>query len=130
MSSVHCGMAALQQACDALLVCLADLPLLELEDIERLTAAFADCPTSILVPTYRGERGNPILLAYAHRQQILAGERNLGCKRLIEKNPELVTGVEMDTDHVVFDLDTPDAYIQLQLRLAGGADPQTAAGFG
>ncbi|MCG6967890.1 MAG: nucleotidyltransferase family protein [Chromatiaceae bacterium] len=130
MSSVHCGMAALQQACDTLLVCLADLPLLELEDIERLTAAFADCPTSILVPTYRGERGNPILLAYAHRQQILAGERNLGCKRLIEKNPELVTGVEMDTDHVVFDLDTPDAYIQLQLRLAGGADPQTAAGFG
>ena len=45
-----------------------------------------------------------------HRDQILAGDRNLGCKRLIEKNPALVTALEMDNDHVVFDLDTPDDY--------------------
>ena len=117
MTSVHSGMAALQQACDAVLVCLADLPLLEVADLQRLTAAFANCPTSVMVPTYQGARGNPIVLAYAHRQSILAGDRNLGCRRLIEKNPEMVTALEMDNDHVVFDLDTPDAYRRLQRRL-------------
>ena len=117
MTSVHCGMGALQQACDAVLICLADQPLLEVDDLQQLVDAFSCCPTSVLVPTYRGERGNPIVLAYEHRQQILAGDRSLGCKRLIKKHPELVTAVEMDNDHLVFDLDTPEAYQRLQRRL-------------
>ncbi len=117
MTSVHCGMGALQHTCDAVLVCLADQPLLDVGDLRRLTSAFAQCPTSVLVPTYRGERGNPTVLAYAHRRQILAGDRNLGCKRLIRKHPELVTAVEMDNDHLVFDLDTPESYQELQQRL-------------
>ena len=122
MTSVHRGMAALQQVCDAVLVCLSDQPLLETEDLRRLTDAFAHCPTSVLVPTYQGQRGNPIVMAYEHRQEILAGDRNLGCKRLIQKHPELVTAVEMDNDHTVFDLDTPEAYEQLQQRLGVAAD--------
>ncbi|MBT8429264.1 MAG: nucleotidyltransferase family protein [Gammaproteobacteria bacterium] len=123
MTSVHCGMAALQQVCDAVLVCLSDQPLLETEDLRQLTDAFALCPTSVLVPTYQGQRGNPIVMAYEHRQKILAGDRNLGCKRLIQKHPELVSAVEMDNDHTVFDLDTPEAYRQLQVRLGEAADP-------
>ena len=121
MTSVHCGMRALQQVCDAVLVCLADLPLLAADDLSRLSAAFEHCPTSVLVPTFQGERGNPIVLAYAHRQQILAGDRTLGCRRLIEKHPELVTTLEMPNDHLVFDLDTPEAYQRLQQRLAATA---------
>jgi len=130
MTSVHCGMAALQQSCDAVLICLADQPLLDADDLQQLTDAFAHCPTSVLVPTYRGQRGNPVVLAYEHRRQILAGDRNLGCKRLIEKHPELVTAVEMDNDHLVFDLDTPEAYRRLQRRLgaqAGVSDPLISA---
>lgn len=130
MTSVHCGMAALQRPCDAVLVCLADLPLLEVTDLEALMQAFADCPTSILVPTYQGARGNPIVLDHDQRQRILAGERNLGCKRLIEKNPELVTALEMDADHVVFDLDTEDAYRRLQQRLDRACEPQTTLNHG
>jgi molybdenum cofactor cytidylyltransferase len=129
MTSVHCGMRALRQACDAVLVCLADQPLIDVDDLHQLTDAFAQCPTSVLVPTYQGERGNPIVLAYEHRQRILAGERNLGCKRLIKKNPELVTALEMDTDHVVFDLDTEAAYRQLQQRI-GDSARQTTVIFG
>jgi len=122
MTSVHCGMAALRHSCDAVLVCLADLPLLTAEDLQRLIDAFEHCSTSVLVPTYRDERGNPIVLAYEHRRQILAGDRNLGCKRLIQKHPELVTAVEMDNDHLVFDLDTPEAYQVLRQRLNMLAD--------
>jgi molybdenum cofactor cytidylyltransferase len=81
------------------------------------------------VPTYRGARGNPIVLAHDHRQRILAGERNLGCKRLIENNPDLVTALEMANDHVVFDLDTEQAYRQLQHRLGDSSAPQNVSNF-
>jgi molybdenum cofactor cytidylyltransferase len=117
MSSVHCGLAALTRPCDGVMICLADQPLLTSRDIDGLSAAFAQRGGAIIVPTYEGRRGNPIVLAHAHRAQILSGGRNLGCKRLIERNPELVTTVEMGNDHTVFDLDTPDDYANLQARL-------------
>ena len=133
MTSVYCGMQALSEPCDGVMVCLSDQPLLEVRDINRLIQAFLEpCPTSVLVPVYQGRRGNPIILAYQHRDVILAGERNLGCRRLIEKNPELVTTLEMDNDHVVFDLDTPSDYQRLMRRLASNklAATETRAAAG
>jgi len=117
MSSVHCGLEALSGDCEGVMICLADQPLLTPEDIDALIEAFGRRQQgSILVPTHCGRRGNPIVLAYAHRDEILGGGRDLGCKRLIERNPEWVTRLEMETDHVVFDLDTPDDYAEWQRR--------------
>lgn len=111
MTSVHKGLAALGQACDGVMICLSDLPLLEADDVNTLIAAFGKrSHGSVLVPTFEGKRGNPIILAHEHRAAILAGERNLGCKRLIEKNPQLVSSFEMPNNHVVVDLDTPSDY--------------------
>jgi len=117
MSSVHCGLEALTRPCDGVMICLTDQPLLTAQDIDVLIDAFGRHGGTIIVPTYQGRRGNPIVFAYAHRAEILGGGRNLGCKRLIERYPDLVRTVEMDTDHVVFDLDTPEDYASLQVRL-------------
>ena len=121
MTSVHAGLAALSRPCDAFMVCLSDQPLLATDDIARLVRAFAERGrASILVPTYGGARGNPVVLAREHLAAILGEDRNLGCRGFIDRNPELVATVEMDTDHVVFDLDTPEDYQALLERLAGG----------
>jgi molybdenum cofactor cytidylyltransferase len=125
MSSVHCGLETLTRPCDGVMICLVDQPLLTAQDIDVLIDAFGRRGASILVPTYEGRRGNPVVLAYAHRAEILGGGRNLGCKRLIESNPQLVSTVEMDVDHVVFDLDTPEDYASLQARLK--ASPMRSA---
>ena len=118
MSSVHAGLAALGAARDGVMICLTDQPLITPADIDRLIEAFARRTRgSILVPTHAGERGNPIILADAHRRDILDGGRNLGCRRLIERNPSLVETVEMADDHVVVDLDTPEDYVAITERL-------------
>ncbi|MGA7800482.1 MAG: nucleotidyltransferase family protein [Gammaproteobacteria bacterium] len=118
MTSVHRGMAALGTACDGVMVTLADQALLTAADVNALIDAFEGIEENhVLVPVHRGRRGNPIVLSYRHREAILAGAPNLGCRRLIERHPELVTPVEMASDHVVFDLDTPDDYAELQRRL-------------
>lgn len=117
MTSVHAGMKALSADCDGIMVCLSDQPLLETTDINALIEAFKHrSHGSVLVPTYQGQRGNPIIMAYQHRQAILDGDRNLGCKRLIEKNPQLVCSIEMDNEHFVFDVDTPEDYAELVRR--------------
>lgn len=119
MSSVYRGIERLSRPCDGIMICLADQPLLTPADIDFLIDAFARRSRgSILVPTCRGQRGNPIVLAAEHRAAILAGERNLGCKRLIERNPDLIETFETGNEHFVFDLDTPANYDEWRRRTA------------
>ncbi len=121
MTSVYQGLSSLSQACDGVMICLADQPLLQTDDVNVLIEAFGKCNRgrscgSILVPTFQGKRGNPIVLDYQHRLEILNSEHNLGCKKLIEKNPELVSSFEMSNNHVVVDVDTPEQYAALTAR--------------
>lgn len=111
MTSVYKGLLALSKVCDGVMICLSDQPLLQAADVDVLIEAFGQrSHGSILVPTYQGQRGNPIIFDYEHRQGILNGERNLGCKKLIEKNPQQVSSFEMKNNHVLVDLDTPEQY--------------------
>ena len=119
MNSVHCGLAALDGVYDGVLIALADQPLIETVDIDRIVAGFARRERgSVLVPVHEGKRGNPIVLAWEHRERILAGERNLGCRRLIERSPELVTTLEFEHARVTTDLDTPEDYARLSTSVA------------
>lgn len=107
MTSVYAGLEALTRKCGGVMVCLSDQPLLTVEDINALIQAFSERSRGeVVIPTYRGKRGNPIVLANNNRRAILSGERNLGCKHLIKNNLEIVTTVEWDSNHVVVDIDT------------------------
>ena len=130
MTSVHRGLEMLRPDCDGVFVSLSDLPLLEVDDLRRIRDAFGTSPNKVLVPTFGGRRGNPIVLPYAQCDEILAGKRNLGCRRLIEKHPALVRTFEMDNDHCVFDLDTPAAYMRFQTRVRIAPSPDTPASYG
>ena len=114
MTSVHAGLAALTGSLDGVMICLADQPLLDTADIDRLIDAYQSNPDcSVLVPVHHGQRGNPIILDYTHRETILRGDRNLGCRRFIERNPDLVTKLDVNSNHYVIDLDTPEDYAAL-----------------
>lgn len=119
MSTVHTGLTALTLGCEGVMICLADQPLLTADDIDFLVAVFATRGThSVVVPTYDGIRGNPIILSFAQREAILQNSPHLGCKHLVENHPEEVMAVPMITDHVVVDIDTREAYEAVQQRLA------------
>jgi molybdenum cofactor cytidylyltransferase len=119
MTSVHAGLRSVQGKLDAVMVCLADQALLTSTDINQLLAQYEQGDQQrILVPTWQGQRGNPIIIPADQVNNIVSGQRNLGCKRLIEKKPELTQAYEMPNDHVVFDVDCTEDYQQLIKRLA------------
>ena len=117
MASVGVCLAALVKLCDCIMIFVYDQVLIVVVDIGHIRHVFESCPKSIMVPVYKGARGNPVVLDYCHRENILADKKNLGCRRLIEKNPELVTALEMPNDHVLVDLDTQEAYTAVMQRL-------------
>jgi len=111
MTSVHCGLGALSQTCEGVMVALGDQPALTVSDINYLVDAFFTRDGGeVVIPEYQGKRGNPIIISSRCQQEIVSGKYNLGCRRFIENNPELVRTVAMSESSVVIDLDTPMDY--------------------
>jgi molybdenum cofactor cytidylyltransferase len=115
--SVRVGLAALNGKFDVVFVVLADQPLIGSGDLTELIAAFKKRPRgNVVVPVVDGQRGNPILLDDVARAQILESGTNLGCRNLIERQPELVYVHETANTRFVTDLDTLDDVQQLAQR--------------
>ncbi|QAA93098.1 nucleotidyltransferase family protein [Pollutimonas thiosulfatoxidans] len=126
MTSVNAGLAALTPGCDAVMVCLADQILLSSDDYAELALAYQHRPYgSILVPSFQGQRGNPVMFHSQHIPEILQGLRKLGCRKLIQDNPDAVYLHEVTHDGYVSDLDTPQDYARILKCLAepGGFTP-------
>ena len=98
------------------MIYLADQPLLEAGEVNLLIRAFAEAgrtDKSFVVPLFRGQRGNPVIVDPRYKASILAIAGETGCRRVIKQNPDQVLTVEMETDHVVRDIDTMEAYERL-----------------
>ena len=112
-TSIRAGLGAVPSEAAAIMIYLADQPLLEHEDVNRLIRAFAEARErnrSIVVPFFRGQRGNPVILDSSYKEAILDVVGDVGCKRVIKRNPDKVLVVEMETDHVVRDVDRMEDY--------------------
>ena len=115
--SVRVGLAALSGPFDAVIVMPADQPLIGASDLTELIGAFKKRPSGhVVVPVVNGERGNPIILDDVALAQILASDTNLGCRHLIERQPELVHAHETANIRFVTDLDTLDDVQRLAQR--------------
>lgn len=115
--SVRVGLAALSGHFDAVFVVLADQPLIGSADLTELMAAFKKRPAgNVVVPVVGGQRGNPIVIDDVARSQILASDTNLGCRHLIERQPELVHVHETSNTRFITDLDTLQDVQQLAQR--------------
>ena len=119
MTSVAAGVAALGAGYDAVMICLGDMAILEAADYRELVDAYGAMPQgSILVPRRDGERGNPVIFSAQHIPEVIAGNRNLGCRKLIADHPDEVHPYAPTHDRFFVDLDTPADYANLLQRLS------------
>ncbi len=117
-SSLKRGLAALPADIDGVIVCLGDMPLVAGRDLDRLIAAFNPLEgRAIIVPTRRGKRGNPVLWARRFFPDMAELAGDVGAKHLIGEHAELVAEIEMDSDSVLIDIDTPEALAALREKV-------------
>jgi len=115
--SVRVGLAALSGPFDAVIVMPADQPLIGASDLTEMIGAFKKRPAGhVVVPVVNGVRGNPIVLDSEALAQILASSANLGCRNLVEQQPELVHAHVTTNTRFITDLDTVDDVTQLAAR--------------
>src|SRR5262245_45887839 len=115
--SVRAGLEALEGPFDAVIVDLADQPLIGAADLTELIGAFKKRTGGhVVIPVVDGKRGNPIVLDAVALAQIVESDTNLGCRHLIDRHPELVFVHESANTRFVADLDTLDDITALAQR--------------
>ncbi len=108
-SSVRTGLAALTGKLDAVIVALADQPLVNAQDVTALIGAFKKRgDAAMVVPRVGGEPGNPVIFEAALRDAWLAGQADAACRRWREAHPERVHWFDTDNSRYRVDIDTPD----------------------
>lgn len=110
VSSQRIGLAALAARLDAVIVALADQPLINAQDITALIGAWKKRPegVAVLFPQVGGERGNPVIFSAEVREQILAGAADVGCRQWQAAHPDEVVPFVTDNRRYRVDIDTPE----------------------
>ena len=108
-SSLRVGLRALTGKLDAVIVALADQPLVNAQDITALIGAFKRRgDAAMVVPCVAGEPGNPVMFEAALRDEWLAGGASETGRRWRERNPGRVRWFDTDNARYRIDIDTPE----------------------
>jgi CTP:molybdopterin cytidylyltransferase MocA len=92
----------------AVVIALADQPLVSPEAVARLIAAYRAGAT-VAVATYQGQPRNPVLVAREHWAEVIAAATgDQGARAFLRAHPDLATPVECGDTGRPDDIDTPD----------------------
>ena len=114
-SSLKAGISAVPDAAGGALVLLGDMPQIAAVHLDRLIAVLAaEGKNAIVVPTRDGRRGNPVLWPRSYFWEMLQLEGDAGAKRLLAVHANHVREIDLGTDAIFADIDTPEALAKMR----------------
>ena len=123
-SSLRAGIAAVGPHARGALIVLADQPCLRPATLLRLIEHHRDARPQIVIPTYRGFRGNPVLLDRSVFPEIMEISGDVGCRAIFGLHSENISKLDVDDVGILLDVDTGE---DLE-RLAVACGQEEAAG--
>ena len=119
-TSLKAGLGALPGENDGALVLLADMPRVDANLIDSLIDAFDPARGAlVVVPTFDGKRGNPVLWSRRFFADLMTLQGDVGARHLIGSHAEAVTELPASGSAVLTDVDTPDALVTVRAEIEG-----------
>jgi len=112
-SSLKVGLEAAGKGADAVIVALADQPLLSAATVDKLIKAYLQSKAPVVAPIYHGVRGNPVLLDRALFPSMMKVKGDIGARAVVEENRDSLFEVPVEDAGVLVDIDTPAEYMIL-----------------
>lgn len=116
-SSIQAGVKATSTGADGFMICLGDQPLINTEDYNELINAFSDHLTNnhraIILPTFEGKKGNPVIFSSHYKNDILNHQHPEGCKGIVQANKDHLVSRALNNSAILLDVDQPEDYERL-----------------
>jgi molybdenum cofactor cytidylyltransferase len=115
-TSIVKGLSLVNNRAQAIMVALADQPLINSQTINRLIEESLGYDKGIVIPTYQAERGHPIIFASEYKEELLGLKGDIGGRQTIKEHPNDTLEVIADSKAITMDVNTiNDYYTHLKL---------------
>lgn len=99
---------------EAALFLLGDQPMITSTMLNELMALRTQTGKRIALPLYQGRRGNPVVFSLDLAAELLAVSGDEGGRGVLKRHPDDVATLEMGEEAANFDVDTWEAYLEVQ----------------
>ncbi|MFI5128296.1 MAG: NTP transferase domain-containing protein [Candidatus Acidiferrales bacterium] len=115
LSSLQAAIRSLPEGATAgMLVCLVDHPLISAQLVSTLVETFDRDKNKIVIPTYRGRRGHPVIFPSALYAELLGvredAPENIGARAVVRAHAADVVEVPVNEEGVVINLNDPETF--------------------
>jgi hypothetical protein len=131
-TSLRVGLAALDPGTRAALVVLADQPFVRPETLNKLITYHEESRSQIVtpqivIPMYKGFRGNPVLLDHSVFPELQALSGDVGCRAIFGSHTENIRKLEVDDAGILLDIDSQEEYQKLAGEAPAALSPASVA---
>ncbi|HEV7965927.1 MAG TPA: nucleotidyltransferase family protein [Candidatus Acidoferrales bacterium] len=109
LSSMCAGLRSLDGIeTDGIVLCPVDHPLVSARLVSELVERFYGGKKAIVLPTYKGRRGHPVIFSKALFGELLAAPADKGARAIVWAHAGDVLEVPTDEEGVILNLNDPD----------------------
>ena len=110
-SSIEEGLNHLSKNAEAFFICLGDMPMVSPDIYNQLIKSKDN--KEIIVPTYKGQQGNPVLFDKSMKEKILDIRGDVGAKKVLELNKAKILNLEINDQSIAKGFNTQDDFSSL-----------------
>ena len=98
---------------EGILLCLVDHPLISVQLVAPLIAAFDRNKNSIVIPTYRGRRGHPVIFPSGIYAELLDAPQEIGARAVVRAHEADIVEVAVEEEGVILNLNDPESLARI-----------------
>jgi molybdenum cofactor cytidylyltransferase len=126
-TSLRTGLAAVDAGASAALIVLADQPFVRPETLNQLIACHRESKPQIVIPLYKGFRGNPVLLDRSVFPELKELRGDVGCRAIFGSHTENICKLPVGDIGILLDIDSPEEYQKLESSCRARNEAETGA---
>jgi len=110
-SSIKTGLDHLSEKTEAFFICLGDMPMVSHDIYDQLIKSKDN--KEIIVPTYKGQQGNPVLFDKSMKEKVMDTSGDVGAKKILELNKDKILNLEINDQSITKGFNTQDDFSSL-----------------
>ena len=113
LSSIHAALRSLPPGTAGMLLCPVDHPLVSDALVNSLIVAFLESRAPVVVPTYEGRRGHPVIFSSAVYDELLRAPADKGARAVVWAHSGEVRELPTAEEGCVVNLNDPNGLLKL-----------------
>ena len=107
-SSIKTGLKNLSKKTESFFICMGDMPMVNKYILNLLIKSKNN--KEIIVPTYKGQQGNPVLFDKLMKEEIMNITGDVGDKKIKELNKDKILNIEINDQSIIKNFNTLDDF--------------------